>query len=82
MSEKCLEYISDLNAYLDGDLPDELCVEIEKHVGECNNCKLMVDTLKMTVKLCREGKPEDLPSSLNDKLNNMLKKKWDKKFGQ
>ena len=82
MSGKCSEYISDLNAFLDGDLPDELCVEIEKHIGECNNCKLMIDTMKMTVKLCREGKPEDLPSSLNDKLNNLLKKKWDKKFNQ
>ncbi|MEA1979449.1 MAG: zf-HC2 domain-containing protein [candidate division Zixibacteria bacterium] len=82
MSEKCLEYIADLNAFLDGDLPDELCIEIEKHVGECNNCKLMVDTLKMTVKLCREGKSEDLSPSLNDKLNILLKKKWNKKFGE
>ena len=70
-----------LNDYLDGEMAPELCEEIEKHIGECNNCKLMIDSMKMTVKLCREGKPEDLPPALQDKLDSLLKERWDKKFG-
>ncbi len=81
MSKNCKDYIGELNDFLDGDLDEDLCEEIKRHIGECKNCRIMVDSLKMTVKLCREGKPEDLPTALNEKLNNLLKAKWDKKFG-
>lgn len=80
MAKKCRDYISDLNDYLDGVMDPDLCEEIEKHIGQCNNCKLMVDSLKMTVKLCREGKEENLPENLENKLNDVLKNHWDKKF--
>lgn len=80
MAGKCPDYIHSLNDYLDGDVSPELCAEIEKHIGECQNCRIMVDTLKQTVKLCREGREETLPAVLETKLNNLLKKRWDKKF--
>ena len=82
MGRKCLDYVNDLNDYLDGELDPSLCDEIEKHIGHCENCRIMVDTMKQTVTLCREGKPEKLPASLEDKLTGMLKARWDKKFGK
>ena len=81
MGRKCAEYVGDLNDYLDGDLDPSICEEIEKHIGHCENCRIMVDTMKQTVTLCREGKPEKLPAELEDKLGNLLKARWDKKFG-
>lgn len=82
MSKKCPDYISDLNDYLDGEVSPELCEEIEKHVGQCENCRIMVDTLKQTVTLCREGVQEQLPAALEAKLSNALREKWRKKFGK
>jgi len=82
MAKKCSDYIGNLNDYLDGELDPELCEEIQRHVGECNNCRIMVDTLKQTVTLCREGKRENLPSSLDTKLGSLLREKWQKKFGK
>jgi hypothetical protein len=41
----------------------------------------MVDTLKQTVVLCRDGKKEKLPPSIENRLNNILKTRWQKKFG-
>lgn len=81
MGRKCLDYVQELNDYLDGDLDPSLCKEIEQHIGHCENCRIMVDTLKQTVTLCREGKPERLPSSLENKLGSVLKERWRKKFG-
>ncbi len=81
MGRKCPDYVNDLSDYLDGELDPSLCEEIEKHIGHCENCRIMVDTMKQTVTLCREGKPERLPSSLEDKLGNLLKERWRKKFG-
>lgn len=82
MPENCPEYVNELNDYLDGTLDSSLCAEIEKHLGKCENCRIMVDTLKQTVKLCRGGKEEPLPPVLESRLNNLLKAKWDKKFGK
>jgi anti-sigma factor RsiW len=80
---KCNDYLDELNDYLDGDLDPSLCLELEKHIGECKNCKLMVDSLRMTVKLCREGgECEELPADLADRMNSMLRWRWDQKFGQ
>ena len=82
MAKKCHDYIDNLNDFLDGELDEALCQDIQKHIGECKNCRIMVDSMKMTVTLCREGKEEQLPPALENKLNNLLKQKWDKKFGK
>lgn len=82
MGKKCLDYINELNDYLDGEIDPSLCAEIEEHIGQCNNCRIMVDTMRQTVKLCREGKEENFPESLENKLNLALKERWNKKFGK
>ena len=82
MSEKCPDYINQLNDYLDGAIDPKLCREIDEHLSGCSNCRIMVDTMKQTVSLCREGKPEKLPPTLEDKLNGLLRARWEKKFGR
>ena len=81
MAKKCEEYIGGLADYIDGDVDPSLCEEIERHIGQCKNCRIMVDTMRQTVQLCREGKPEPLPEALEQRLNSLLKARWDKKFG-
>jgi predicted anti-sigma-YlaC factor YlaD len=78
---KCEDLIGELSDYLDGELEPELCKKLEKHLSGCGNCRLMVDTMKKTVQLCRDGSCEDLPEDLQQKLNQALAKKWKKKFG-
>ena len=82
MAKKCQEFIGDLNQFLDGGLDSDLCIEIEKHVGQCENCRIVVDSLRQTVMLCREGKPEPLPPELEAKLSGLLRDRWTKKFGK
>lgn len=36
---------------MDGTLSESLCQEIEAHVVECSNCRIVVDTLRKTVTL-------------------------------
>lgn len=81
VTKKCTDLIQGLNDYLDGEIASELCAEIEKHLGDCHDCRLMVDTLKMTVKLCREsGQCEELPPEFAAKLNDLLRRRWEQKF--
>ncbi|MFH1894051.1 MAG: zf-HC2 domain-containing protein [Candidatus Zixiibacteriota bacterium] len=80
MGKSCRDYINGLSDYVDGEVEPELCAEIEKHIGECQNCRIMIDSLKQTVTLCRDGRSERLPESLENKLSSLLKDRWNKKF--
>lgn len=78
----CSKYIQEIADYIDGEIDTALCAQLEEHLKTCNNCRIMVDTLKQTVVLCREGKKEKLPPEIESKLNAALKKRWEKKFGK
>ena len=80
--ENCSKYIQNIADYIDGEIDQSLCADIEKHLKDCKNCRIMVDTLKQTVVLCRDGKKEKLPPELEAKLNDVLKARWQKKFGK
>lgn len=80
MANKCADYLKDLNDYLDGTLDHGLCDEIDKHIGQCQNCRIMIDTMKQTVVLCRDGIDEKLPEHMESRLKDILKQRWDKHF--
>ncbi len=79
---ECNKHIQEIADYIDGELDAKLCDDIEDHLKDCKNCRLMVDTLKQTVILCKDGKKEELPESISSKLNEAIKKRWEKKFGK
>lgn len=49
--EDCRQLLNSLSDYIDGDLPQELCDEIELHMKDCDNCRIVVDTLNKTISL-------------------------------
>jgi len=57
----CREMLSSLSDYLDGELESELCAAIESHLAECENCRIVVDTLRKTITLYRQHAKEELP---------------------
>jgi len=77
---KCRDYIENIADYIDGEIEESLCTELTEHLKSCENCRIMVDTLKQTVVLCRNGKIELLPPEIESRLNKTLKKKWEQKF--
>ena len=78
--KKCNQKIQNICDYIDGELDQSLCEEIDKHLKDCRNCLILVDTLRQTVVLCREAKQERLPAEIEKKLNDALRRKWEKKF--
>ena len=51
---QCEKLLGSLSDYIDGELRDELCLEIEKHIAGCENCRVVVDTMKKTIYLYHE----------------------------
>ena len=50
---QCLDLLRQLSAYIDDELPSDVCREIRKHLGACPNCEVFIVSLQQTVILCR-----------------------------
>ncbi len=69
----CSDTLGTLSAYLDGELDEQLCAEINRHMAECGNCQIMVDTLRRTIMLYRDHGHEDVPADAKERLYAVLK---------
>lgn len=72
MSEHCSDMLGCLSDYLDGELDPSVCEEIERHMAECGNCRIMVDTLRKTIILYREHGHEPVPDDAKERLYAVL----------
>lgn len=68
----CEDMLGVLSEYVDGEIDAGLCAEIDRHLAECGNCRIMVDTLRKTIILYREYGHEDVPVEAKDRLYKVL----------
>ncbi len=73
---KCEELLAMLNEYVDGTVDPAVCEEFEKHMAGCNPCQVVVDNIRKTIILYKEGKPYELPAGFRERLHNSLRKRW------
>lgn len=66
--EMCRLLLRELSAYLDGEADASLCREIERHIAECENCRIVVDTLGRTITLYRTSGHARLPHEARERL--------------
>jgi predicted anti-sigma-YlaC factor YlaD len=71
---ECTQLLDYLSEYLDDELEDEpLCAEIEAHLESCDNCRVVVDTLKKTISLYRSSAEHtELPERVRKRLYHRL----------
>ncbi|MFZ5879926.1 MAG: anti-sigma factor family protein [Chloroflexota bacterium] len=72
--QECNELLGSISDYVDGSLREELCRELERHLSECDDCRVVVDTMKKTIDLyqtetVREGLPADVRQRLFKSLH-------------
>ena len=71
--ETCHQLLSSLSDYIDHDLSDELCAQIERHMQDCENCRIVIDTLAKTVDLYHVTAPgPDMPHAVQERLFQRL----------
>lgn len=66
----CSKILSELNDYADETLSPELCVELEAHLAGCENCQIVLDTLKKTIYLVQrlDNETQTLPEQVEHRL--------------
>jgi anti-sigma factor RsiW len=65
----CRHLLNSLSDYVDGQLGENLCEELEQHLADCENCRIVVDTLRKTVYLYHEtAAPATIPPDVRERL--------------
>lgn len=72
--ETCRKLHELLGDYLDEELKDAVCRELEKHLDDCPDCRVHVDSVKKVIRLYREATEESLPVDIRIRLQDVLQK--------
>ena len=69
----CKALLGSLCDYLDGSLSDELCQEIDRHLCECEDCRIVVDSLHKTISLYHKSAEDaEVPGGVRERLFRVL----------
>ncbi len=77
---KCEEMLRMLNDYVDGEIDPAICDQFESHLEDCNPCQIVVDTIRNTIKLYKDGEVFEMPLAFREKLHQTLRERWSKKI--
>jgi predicted anti-sigma-YlaC factor YlaD len=71
--ENCRQLLSSLSDYIDGTLEEQLCAKLEKHMEGCEDCRIVVDTLRKTIYLYHaSAQPASVPADVKRRLYQRL----------
>ena len=71
----CQNVIREISNYIDGDLDLAVKQELERHLECCEECKMVVDQTRLTVKVFCDSKAVELPNELKARLHDALRRK-------
>lgn len=58
---------------LEGEVPADLCAELERHVSGCRKCRSECDALEATLALCRRSREIPLPETLRESAGRAVR---------
>jgi RNA polymerase sigma-70 factor, ECF subfamily len=69
---RCKAMFAELSDYLDEQLDDSMCEELEKHLDGCAPCKTFLATLESTIEACRTSAADGLDRERADELRKKV----------
>ncbi len=68
----CRDMLRRISMYLDGDLDEVACRDIEEHCRDCAACAAVVDGLRKTIGLCQEAGRAPLPDAVRRRARDAV----------
>lgn len=65
-----------LSEFLDRELVDAICLEIEEHLQRCRDCRVEIDTVKKTITLYQHIGEVEVPMQVNAALESALAREY------
>ena len=66
--EKCRWMFEKLSEYIDNELDEVTCRDIEHHAEACIPCQVCLGTLKRTIAVCKEMDSTPVPEDVSTRL--------------
>lgn len=70
---ECAAILSEISAYLDGELAATRCSEIEAHCATCPECAELVQGLQKTIGLCQGVAAEPIPAHVRERAQQSIR---------
>ncbi len=74
----CKGVIRELSNYIDGDLDPALKLELERHLEHCEDCTMVVDQIRKTIRIFSGAEPVSLPEDVHSRLHKVLRERAQK----
>ncbi len=68
----CKKVILELTSYLDGVLDSNMRSDLEQHLSQCTDCRIVVDTTRKTIQIFCSSEPVPLPQDVRERLHTAL----------
>ena len=68
----CDELYRRLTDHAEGVLDADVCQEVDRHLAECESCRLIRRDLEDLSRLCREKEPARLPEGVRARIQSLL----------
>ena len=68
----CKSILRTMSEYIDGELGDSVCKDVEDHLTTCRKCRFHVDAVKYTIKMFDEWRADDVPPDAMIRLRHRL----------
>jgi anti-sigma factor RsiW len=68
----CRELAEALGDVVDGELAAEHRVAVERHLDHCPDCRILMETYRLTITLARRLEPPPLPAGFLARLQQQL----------
>jgi anti-sigma factor (TIGR02949 family) len=69
----CSDLLHSISSYIDGDLSPDDCQLLKKHMADCENCRIVVNTMKKTVEIYQIlSKGDKAPDDVKERLFLLL----------
>lgn len=72
-NDECAGVFARLSEYLDRELPDVSCEEIERHIQDCPPCVQFLDSLRESIVLTRGFSAEEQPSPMPEDIKQKMR---------
>ena len=59
----CSDFMTEIGNFLDGDVADELRIQLEHHLSDCRTCTVLVDSTRKTLRIVTDAGTFELPEA-------------------
>ena len=71
----CKGVIREISNFIDGALEPAEKQDLERHLEDCEDCKIVVDQTRLTIDVFCDSEPVELPRDVRSRLHEALRRK-------